>query len=361
MARIRLHYVTTDVDRHGNVRYYFRKRGVATKIRLPGQPGSAEFMAAYQAALNGHSLPVVNQKRTVERGSLTWLVQQYFASGEFRHDLGGRTQTSRRRYLETILAEPISSDDVRPIGMLPFAEMPSGVVRRLRDQKAGTPEVANAWLKSLKVLFSWAVDAELAELNPTLSVKKLERKGEGWHAWTEEEVLQFEDHFPVGTRARLALALLIYTGQRRQDVVLFGRQHIRDNCLCFTQNKNRERKPQTLRIPLLPVLARIIEATPSEGLTFLLSKRGAPYSGDRFGKQFKEWCVEADLPHCCVHGLRKAAAERIAENGATVNQMMAIFGWRDPRMAIFYTQRAEQRRLAAAAMPLLELGRKRTT
>jgi integrase len=91
---------------------------------------------------------------------------------------------------------------------------------------------------------------------------------DGFHSWSEEEIARFETCHPVSTRARLALALLLYTGQRRSDIVLFGRQHLRGEWFHFTQQKNRARKPITLT-PLHPELQRIIEATPLRNISYV--------------------------------------------------------------------------------------------
>lgn len=84
----------------------------------------------------------------------------------------------------------------------------------------------------------------------------LKSGSEGFHSWTIEEVRQFEERHAVGSKARLALALLLYTGQRRSDVVGFGRQHMKQGWPTFTQVKNRRRKPVTLSIPVRPELNR---------------------------------------------------------------------------------------------------------
>jgi integrase len=103
-----------------------------------------------------------------------------------------------------------------------------------------------------------------------------------------------------------------------------GKQHLRDGVLIFTQAKNAKRKPVRLEIPVVPELARIIEATPSSALTFLTSERGSAYTVDSFGNRFRAWCRAADLPQCSPHGLRKAAAGRLAELGASAHEIMAV-------------------------------------
>ena len=66
--------------------------------------------------------------------------------------------------------------------------------------------------------------------DPTRDIKQRSIKGDGFHTWTDDEIAQFEAHHPIGTKPRLALALLLYTAQRRSDVVRMGRQHIRTAC-----------------------------------------------------------------------------------------------------------------------------------
>ena len=144
-------------------------------------------------------------------------------------------------------------------------------------------------------------------------------------------MLQYAKKHPIGTNAYLALALLLLTGQRQSDVVQFGRQHFKNGWLTFTQVKNRKTKPVTLSIPIMPWLQSAIDASPCD------------------------WCDRAGLSQCSAHGLRKAGACIAAENGATEKQLMAIFGWQTMKEAAHYTKMANQKRLAASAMPLLSL------
>lgn len=350
MVRIRLPYVTADIDARGNVRYYFRKRG-QPKIRLPGKLHSAEFTAAYAAAQGGHAITA--PKLTAPAGgTLGWLCVQYFASAEFGR-LDAKTKTARRRALEAICLQPLSDDDTAPIGALAFAAMPPKAVRALRDRKVTTPAAANDWLKSIKAVFSWGCQVGVAHVNPAKDVPKFKLASQGFHAWSVDEVRQFEDAHPVGTTARLALALLLYTGQRRSDVILFGRQHIKDGRLKFTQEKNKSRKPVNLVIPVLPELRAAIDASAPQHMTFLVNTHGRTFTNAGFGNRFRKWCDRAGLPQCSAHGLRKAGAVMAAENGATEKHLMAIFGWTTMSQAALYTRAANQQKLADDGMRLL--------
>lgn len=172
---------------------------------------------------------------------------------------------------------------------------------------------------------------------------------------------QFEAAYPIGTTQRLAFALLLYTGCRRADVVTFGPQHIKNGWLTYTQNKNKNRNPVTLSLPILPVLANVISATPAKHMTFLVSQYGKPYTIEGFGKRWRQWATKAGLPHCTPHGLRKVGTVRAAENGATTSQLMAIFGWRDIKQAELYTRMAKQKTLAGEGMKTINETDKATT
>ncbi len=178
---------------------------------------------------------------------------------------------------------------------------------------------------------------------------------DGFHTWTEEEVRQYEARHPSGTKARLALALFLYTGVRISDVVRLGPQMERAGALCFTEEKNRAKKPKHREVPILPVLRAELDANPSGHLGYLVTEWGRPYASPKaFGNWFKRQCVAAGLPHCTAHGLRKAGATFAADQGATEHQLMAIYGWDSPKQAALYTKAADRKRLIKDAMPLVD-------
>jgi integrase len=135
--------------------------------------------------------------------------------------------------------------------------------------------------------------------------------------------------------------------------VLFGRQHVRDGWLRFTQRKNARNKPITLELPVLPTLQSIIDKSPTGDLTYLVNDFGRAFTGAGFGNKFRQWCDEAKLPHCSAHGLRKAGAAIAAQNGATPHQLMSVFGWLSLKQAELYTRAVVQKQLARGAMELL--------
>ena len=183
-------------------------------------------------------------------------------------------------------------------GTGPYRLMERRHIQQFRDKLADRPGSATNLVKALRHVFSFAVDYGFVERNPARDVPYLRKKNGGFHSWTVDEVRQFERRHPIGTKPRLAMALLFYTGQRRSDVVTFGRQHVRaDGKLHFVQIKTGRK----MALPILPHLRDIISATPSHALTFLATHLGASYTAAGFGNAFRQWCNEAGLPHCSSH------------------------------------------------------------
>lgn len=233
-------------------------------------------------------------------------------------------------------------------------EITADTIRAGRDRRAATPHAANNFLKSMRRFFKWATSPDGGKLvanNPTVGVKLLQgRNKDGFHTWTDEEIVRFEQRWAIGSRERLALDLLLYTGLARGDVVRLGKQHVSSGVITLRMEKNRG--DGYVYPPLLPILAETIAASKTGDLTFLVTEKGLPFVKEGFGNWFREACRAANCPGS-AHGLRKAGATRAAENGATVNQLMALFGWKTEKMALLYTRKADRKRLAAAAGPLL--------
>jgi hypothetical protein len=124
----------------------------------------------------------------------------------------------------------------------------------------------------------------------------------------------------------------------------------RQNRRANTAQKNRNRKPVAIEIPLLPVLQKIVGVSPTGDLTFLVSEFKRPFTPAGFGNWFRHRCNEAGLKQCSAHGLLKAGAAIAAENGATTKQLMSNFGSLTMKEAECYTQAAERKRMAGEAM-----------
>lgn len=334
MTRMNLPFIHRFKDRHGHVRHYFRRPGFK-RMALPGAPGSAEFLAAYQLALSGSALPI-GATRT-GAGTVSAMAVVYYQSAAWKA-LAPTTQATYRNLIEGFRAEH---------GDKPVSMMKPEHVRKLIAAKAATPSAANAMLKMLRLMVREAIADGWSIQDPTIGVRRVKTGGDGWHAWTEAEIAQYEAHWPAGSRERLALSLLLFTCQRKGDVVRMGRQHVQDGVLTVRQQKTGTR----LAIPVHPVLRADIGLLPSGQLTFLMTQAGVPFTSAGFGNWFVERARMAGLPAgCSAHGLRKAGARRLAEAGCTAHEIMAIGGWKTLKEVERYTRAADQSRLAIRAI-----------
>src|SRR5215467_3288991 len=323
--------------RDGRAYYYLRRRGFS-RVRLPGLPWSPTFMAAYEAAMSGARAAIGAGR--VKPGSVAAVIAEYLDSQSFFTSKSAGTQRMRRGILERFRAA---------YGDRPMALLPAEWIEASLDSKP--PHAARSWLATLRSLCQFARKRGYRRDDPTANIKLASIKSDGFHTWTEDEIAQFERFHPVGTKPRLALALLLYTAQRRSDVVRMGRQHIRNGALTVKQQKTGTELPP---IPVLPELQAVLNATPSEHLTFLVTTTGKPYGPNHFSESFREWCDAAGLPkHCSAHGLRKAACRRLAEAGCSEKQIAAISGHASLDEVARYTKAADKARLARDAMALM--------
>jgi integrase len=122
----------------------------------------------------------------------------------------------------------------------------------------------------LRALIRRAIDEDIIDTDPTIGIKRPKLRAEGWHTWTEAEIAQYEAKHPIGSQARLAFALALYTGQRSSDLIRMGRQHVKDGKISVVQQKTGAR----LWIPIHPELQKVIDATQAE-MTFLITQFGA--------------------------------------------------------------------------------------
>jgi integrase len=320
MPRPRPPHLLRQQTRHGKVVWYVR-RGHGLRVRIKGEYDSPAFWADYQAALAGAPKP----SKTAKAHTLAWALGRYRESSVW-----SRLSNATRRQSENIYLAV-----VRTAGDVPLRDITADTIKAGRERRAAVPHAANNFLKAMRRFFKWAADPEegrLVAINPAIGIKLLRGNNkDGFHTWTNEEIERFEKQWPIGTRERLALDLLLYTCLSRGDVVRLGRQHVANGVITFRMEKGRG--DGVVYPPVLAILSKTIAATRTGDLTFLVTDRGTPFVKESFGNWFREACRKAGCPGS-AHGLRKAGATRAAENGATVNQLMALFGWKTEKMSL---------------------------
>lgn len=320
-------------DRHGKVRYRYRRKGCAT-VYLPGVPGSSEFAEAYAAAVAG--VPRSAGEKRTKPGSINALIVTAYQSAEWEA-LSQTTRATYRGIIERLRLE---------CGDFPVAGMKPAHIYTMVDRRKATPAAANNLIKVLRWLMDFAVRRQMRTDNPAAVVKPIKYDTDGFHTWSESEIAKFEARWPVGTRERLAFDLLLYTAQRSGDVRQMGRQHVSDGFIEVKQEKTGAE----LDIPIHSRLAASLATVPSNQMQFLLHKLGVGYTAAGFGNWFKAACRVAGLPHCSAHGLRKSAATRLADAGCTESQIQAITGHVTSKEVQRYTRKRNQRLLASDAL-----------
>jgi integrase len=349
-------YVCEDTDRHGNVRTYLRKPG-QPKVRLYGMTGTTAFRDQYEAALG--NAKKADGKGVTKLHSWRWLCQQYMASPEFRA-LTGSTPNSRRLNLQWTWDKPF--DPKKPnllFGDCPIAHITAKKIRHIRNLKAGDAlekrPAANFLRKIIGYVFAWGLEHhdDVVTSNPIRDVAVLEYETDGHTPWLQEDFDQFMSVYPEGSKERRAMALFFYTGARGCDARLFGPQHVKNGRFVFNQHKTGG----WVNLPVMNELAKELALAPRGDLAFILTEYGKTFSETGFGQWFNEKARKAGLVDRTAHGIRKGAATIAAENGATIHQLMAVFGWITEQMAIHYTKKANRMTLADAGMEHVKLKR----
>jgi integrase len=324
-----------DPNRHGKPRWYVRIRGRKRRIEgidcVPPFPATKTALAAYHAARKS----LDGSRRRKGEGSFRWLAEEYMRSRTFAR-LNDLPQRERRSVLGRIV-EKHGDKTLRA----------DHAARRREAQRRARRASRQQAREGAALPVQWAVEAGNAAGNPAADVPLLKVGSAGYTPWTREDVLQFEGRHPIGTKARLALALHLYTGQRRSDVVQWGPLNAKGARLVYVQHKGRGQKPKRRDIPLVAPLRAILDASPLGATTWLETEQGRPFTIAGYGNWFRDRCVEAGLA-VRSHGLRKLVGIMAAERGATAHEIMQILGHDSLGEAERYTREASARKLGDA-------------
>jgi integrase len=334
MPRPRPPHLHKQITRHSKIAWYVRI-GKGRRIRLRAVYGSDEFRVEYDAAVNGRA-PAKPGKPI--SGTLAWLIDQYRTTAVWTA-LSAATRRQRENIFKQVL---------KLAGVEPFAKITGKTIQAGIDRRSKTPHQARHFLDTMRGLFQWALDAEHIKADPTAGKSVVKPKTKGFPPWDEDEIERFEVRWPRGTRERVMFDIFCYTGLRRGDAARLGKQHVKNGMIRLDTEKTGTR----VTIPVLSTLQKTLDAGPVGDLTFITTKTGKPMRKESIGNAFRDACRAAGIPKS-AHGLRKASATRAANNGATVAELEAIFGWDGGRMASLYTKSADRERLATRAMEKL--------
>jgi integrase len=334
-----LPYIKPERNRQGRITYwYFRRAG--RRWRLPGEHGSAEFLAAY-ARLKEATEPKRSSKplQPFPPKSVGHLVTDYVASPEFCN-----LKPSSQRVYRLVLDWLVEANGRDAVALIERQN-----IKRWRDARSKTPGMANMLVNVLRRLLTYAVDNDYRRDNPALRIKTF-KLGEH-RAWTREELAAYEARWAPGTMQRRAYALARYTGQRCGDVAGMTRAHCQDGAIRVKQQKTGTELWVAEHRELTAELAR----GPQDHMSLLTKVDGGSFDGESLRQWVAAAIEAAGLPDDCVmHGLRKVAACDLADAGCSVHEIMSVTGHTSLKEVARYTKAANQKRLSQAAILKLE-------
>lgn len=326
--------VTRITDRHGKVRFRFRRRGFS--CYLPGPYASTEFRAAYEAAIDGAKSPVSSK---TPHGTLSWVVEQYLASPRFKNLSDSRKRTIRGQ-MDWLRAQA---------GDLPFNMFGTHHIEALMDKKSG-PSAANAVKKNMSLLFTFAIKRQLGvTFNPARYADRRKENPDGYHTWTEGEIEQFLAYHGPATKPRLVALMALNSGMSRQDLTRVGWQNMKAGRIAYRRGKTLV----SADLPIMAELAAELRHVPTDQLLIITHGKGLPYKPETLGNWFRDQCKAAGVPGS-LHGLRKAGATRLANAGATPDEIRAYLAHATNKEGSTYTSKADRSRLADSGLAKLK-------
>src|ERR1700733_13902951 len=210
-------------DRLGRFFWTVRK-GHGRRIRLRSEFGSASFWGEYEAALK--TIDRHHQREGFARGTFAWALREYRKSNVWLA-LADKTRSQRNSSVFNTIEKKLGASQ---LSHWKTADIAAG-----RD--ARKPTMAKQYLAALRGLFSWAAEAGLIKSDPTAGVRVRLAPTDGHAPWTDADVAAYRQHWPLGTRARVAFEILRETGLRRGDAVRVGPQHVIDGVLRLATEK----------------------------------------------------------------------------------------------------------------------------
>ena len=309
--------------------------------KLEGQPGSPEFIASYNRA--------VEQRRTPRNDTLAGLVTAYKAAPEFAK-LAASTQKEWRRWLDRISADAAPDD----IGGLTLKLLDDRRTREdildWRDQYADRPRTADYGMQVLSRVLAWAVDRGRLAINIAAGVEQLYKSDRADQIWTPEEVAAFRAAAP-SPEVGFIIPLACVVGLRREDLVKLSWSHVGDLGIVFATGKSRGRKSVT--VPLLPdakalldeikvqqerrhaelvaVAAKKKRPPPPACLTVLSNTRGKPWSVSGLEHQVIDTKTKAGVGKH-LHDARGTFATRLRKASLTAPEIADIMAWDEKRV-----------------------------
>lgn len=344
--------LTIETLKSGKKRIRVRVAGFPNrKIRLNVGLDHPKFSEHYWSARAGIGLEG-EPETTAVRQSIQWLTDKYLLHLERMveaNQASPATLCKRKGLLTRLCQHETDGGDL-------YGEMtldaPTSAFIAVRDARARTPAEADNMMKAARAMYKWACDVDHAHRNPLVDIRKIHRNKGGATPWTADDLLKFKERHPYGTMAHLALTLHMFTAARSSDAIWLGRtQEFDSHGARWLGWQPRKRGAAYVEIPIAPPLCEAINSVASIGTSYILNDHRNPFkSPGGYRNWFRKRCNEAGLRSRSSHGIRKALAELLAEEGCSEHQIMSVLSHTQPSTSAIYTKGAERRAMAAEAM-----------
>jgi integrase len=336
-------YVSNFIDTRGRERVRFRKTGCKSYY-FEHPFGTEGFRIEYRKCLDAIDAQAGVVRKQIVAGSVEDLVIRYLKSGDFAGEAKAVTLSKNRAIIEKFR---VRYADL-PVRQMTFEALDK-IITAARVKKpngTGGNFAAQKLRKELKRLLHYAVKLGWLQTNPMEFVNAISVTSEGFHTWTEDEIRQYQNHWIEGSKQRAVMEMMLWTAKRVGDIARIGPQHVTNGYLVTRDQKTGKQNA----LFVSPQLRRALSSLESENLCYIVTSFGKPYSQKGLSQSFSQWCTDAGLKHCSAHGLRKAMARRLAENGATNSEMKAITQHSSDAELAVYTNKANQVSLGQKAM-----------
>lgn len=291
--------------------YWYAWRGGP---RLVGQPGSPEFIASYNAA--------IEDRRTPDASRFRFVVTSYKSSADYKK-LAQSTRDQWGKWLDRIadyfgdlrIAQFDRPEKIRPI------------IRRWRNQWADRPRTADYAMQVLSRVVAYAVEMGSVAGNPCEGIKHLYENDRAEIIWTEQDITRIKTTCSVEIASAIDLAG--HTGLRLGDLVRLSWSHVGDDAIIIKTGKSKQRREAI--IPLYSALREVLARIPKRATTILTNSRRRPWTPDGFGSSFNKAKIDAAMSEMDLHfnDLRGTAATKFYIAGFSMREIAETLAWEE--------------------------------
>jgi len=295
----------------GEIKSYYYHR--ATGTRLPGLPGSPEFLASFAAA--------EQSKRQHDAGTLSGLIRDFERTKQWRR-LADSTKKEYRRVFKFWDGE---------YGTCPYRALEDKAFRadiiKWHDRfSEARPREADNRVTILARVLSWAAKDGPLRVNVLDGFERAYANDRSDIIWLPEHIEAFMA--AASSEMQFAMVLALHTGQRQADILRLAWSQYDGSSITLRQGKARRlgRTAPVVRVPCTKALRATLDSAQRRAAVMLATKTGLAFKKRYFAEQWEMTCKAAGITDLHFHDIRGTTVTMLAEAGCTVPEIVAITG-----------------------------------